>query len=1163
MALLIAVSVLSVPATAAELTDGEEAAVAEVGASAPTITAIESTASGLQISWNALSGVAGYRVYRWYDDGRGWVRLQDLSALTYTDKSVTSGKSYRYRLVGINTAGNAVTDSVTQSATYHSPALINNAETTADGIRIYWQKPDDAAKTAVFRWNGSRWQQIATADGSSYLDKDVSYGNEYRYTVRGLTSGGTFTDDDYDENGYAFSYLATPVVRVENAVGGVNISWNKVEGAVGYRVFYRGSGGWSRLASTDSTSYFDEDVRSGNSYTYTVRCITADGEHYNSYFDTSGKTVKYIAAPVLTSAESIVGGVKISWKASAGADGYRVFYRNSGGSWTRLGTTSSTSIVDTDVRAGSSYTYTVRCINAADEYISSFYGAGISCTYLSAPEFSVSNGAEGVDIRWNAVSGAEKYRVYYYGSRGWTKLADTTEPSFTDTDVESNYTYTYTVRCISADGTAFTSGYLAGKSVKYIAAPKITSLSGDKDGVQITWGAVAGAQKYRVYYYGANGWTRLTDTAGTSYYDDEVSSGYSYTYTVRCINAAGNAFMSYFKPGVSLKFISAPDFKLTQNDKSITVSWDKVEGAELYRVYLMKDGSWKKLADTTQTSFEHTAITSGETYTYTVRCLNAAGNAFTSDFREGKSLKYVETPRFAGVANTVDGVQISWHAVPGAAKYRVYYKSGSGWTKIDDTTDTTYVHTTAVSGTTYTYTVRCINAAGNAFESSYDSTGTTIHYIAAPRNLKAESERNAIRISWTASQGAAKYRVYYMGSGGWKRLTETTDTSVTDSDIVSGYTYTYTVRCVSADGNSFTSDFNHDGVACKYTVTPTLKPLELTKDGINISWSASKGAEKYRVYYYGSKGWTKMAETTSTSYLDTDVSSGYSYRYTVRCITEDGTKFTSDCDTEGVKIYYVAAPKLLSTDTDSGYLNFTWTKPNGAAKYRVYRRISGSWRRLAETTSNSFTDYEVYTGETYIYTVRVVSPDGETFLSSFDSDGFIITVTANVTPVTPSGDFVYYDQGAYNYPYGDDTIAYSGCGPTCFAMVASTLTGKTITPIDAVKWCGNKYYVDNVGTRWDYFAAASNQFGVKLVTDYDSSQFDSVITALKQGKYVISSQSAGIFTRGGHFIVLAGVTSAGKIIVYDPNGGNHYVGTAFTRGDITASGTHYWVFDKK
>ena len=86
--------------------------------------------------------------------------------------------------------------------------------------------------------------------------------------------------------------------------------------------------------------------------------------------------------------------------------------------------------------------------------------------------------------------------------------------------------------------------------------------------------------------------------------------------------------------------------------------------------------------------------------------------------------------------------------------------------------------------------------------------------------------------------------------------------------------------------------------------------------------------------------------------------------------------------------------------------------------------------------------------------------------------------------------------------------------------------------------------------------------GITMEKQLGANDTNAVVTALKQGKYVISAQSAGIFTRGGHFIVLAGVTSSGRIIVYDPNGGNHYVGETFTMSQISASGTQYWVFDK-
>ena len=240
-------------------------------------------------------------------------------------------------------------------------------------------------------------------------------------------------------------------------------------------------------------------------------------------------------------------------------------------------------------------------------------------------------------------------------------------------------------------------------------------------------------------------------------------------------------------------------------------------------------------------------------------------------------------------------------------------------------------------------------------------------------------------------------------------------------------------------------------------------------------------------------------------------------------------------------------------------MTLTWNNPNGASRYRVYKKINGSWSRLGDTSSNSYTDTDVWAGETYTYTVRVINNAGTDFYSGFDPDGFVITVEGGGGE---AGDFYYYDQTQYSYPYGDDAIAWSGCGPTCFAMVASTIKDRKITPIDAVSWCGNKYYMMGVGTYWSYFSAASDHFGITMERQLGSNETNAVISALKQGKYVISAQDTGIFTRGGHFIVLAGITSSGRIIVYDPNGWNGYIGTTFTMSEISASGTQYWVFDK-
>ncbi len=53
----------------------------------------------------------------------------------------------------------------------------------------------------------------------------------------------------------------------------------------------------------------------------------------------------------------------------------------------------------------------------------------------------------------------------------------------------------------------------------------------------------------------------------------------------------------------------------------------------------------------------------------------------------------------------------------------------------------------------------------------------------------------------------------------------------------------------------------------------------------------------------------------------------------------------------------------------------------------------------------------------------------------------------------------YYQNDYADVPYGSGSLATCGCGPTAFAMVATRYSGTTITPKDAIAWCGNSYYV--------------------------------------------------------------------------------------------------------
>ena len=303
------------------------------------------------------------------------------------------------------------------------------------------------------------------------------------------------------------------------------------------------------------------------------------------------------------------------------------------------------------------------------------------------------------------------------------------------------------------------------------------------------------------------------------------------------------------------------------------------------------------------------------------------------------------TPKISKAESVYGGVKLTWSKVKGAEKYRVYYKGSKGWTRMVDTTSTSYIDKDVSSGKNYTYTVRCINSSATKFTSGYNGKGKSIKYVAAPEISKVESVNGGVKISWNKPNGAEKYRIYYKGSKGWTRLADTTSTSYTDSKVSSGKTYTYTVRCISADAKRFTSGYNGKGKSIKYVAAPKISKTEATYNSVKISWGKVNGAEKYRVYYKSRKGWTRMVDTTSTSYIDKDVSSGKTYTYTVRCINSSANRFTSGYDSKGVTVTTSVKPSVKLDKT-----NLTLTK---GKTYMLKTTVTGTNKAVTWSSSNS------------------------------------------------------------------------------------------------------------------------------------------------------------------------------------------------------------------
>ena len=260
------------------------------------------------------------------------------------------------------------------------------------------------------------------------------------------------------------------------------------------------------------------------------------------------------------------------------------------------------------------------------------------------------------------------------------------------------------------------------------------------------------------------------------------------------------------------------------------------------------------------------------------------------------------SPKLSSVTNAATGVTIKWGKVTGAENYRVYYKTTGGWKKLTDTAKTSYTWTKAQSGMKYTFTVRCVTADGKTTTSSYDKTGKSITYLATPKLSSVTNAATGVTIKWGKVTGAAKYRVYYKTTGGWKKLVDTKSTSYTWTKAKSGTKYTFTVRSLSSTGKTV-SAYDTTGKSITYLATPKVSSVKGSSKGITIKWGKVTGAAKYRVFYKTTGGWKKLVDTKSTSYTWKKAKSGTKYTFTVRSLSSTG-KTTSAYDTKGVSIKY-------------------------------------------------------------------------------------------------------------------------------------------------------------------------------------------------------------------------------------------------------------------
>lgn len=236
-------------------------------------------------------------------------------------------------------------------------------------------------------------------------------------------------------------------------------------------------------------------------------------------------------------------------------------------------------------------------------------------------------------------------------------------------------------------------------------------------------------------------------------------------------------------------------------------------------------------------------------------------------------------------------IKISWNKIDGAVKYQLYRSTSKNGTysRLITTTKQSCINTSAVPGQIYYYKVRAIDENGNA--SDYSEIKYRTCDLARPEVTSSNiSTSGKIKLKWSKVTGAKKYIIYRSNSknGTYKKIYTLTGNSFTNNSVVPEKKYYYKVRAISDNSAANSAYSLVESRTCDLD-RPVVNAVNTTSGKIKLSWKKVTGAEKYKVYRATTKNGTYklLKTTTSIGLINTSVTSGKTYYYKVRAISEN------------------------------------------------------------------------------------------------------------------------------------------------------------------------------------------------------------------------------------------------------------------------------------
>ena len=443
---------------------------------APTVSVSLGQDNKPVLTWNKIQDAVKYEV-RAAENNGSFQTLTTITGTKLTHTSAKAGSSYEYQVRAIGDVAEANSD-WSRSVTITVPKPVEPPKPVeklpAPRLQVFsdpdsgkpiltWDPVEGAAKYEVYRQVNSQgdFEYFHSPKGTSTSLRHGSAvpGSTYGYQIRAIAADGTPGEWSYTV--YCTCDLARPHVTVSaRADGKPVLTWNKVDDAASYLVYYSTNGGdFQKLSPAKGTKLSHGSAKPGNTYTYKVQALTGQGYADSEWSEEVSFTVaqQTLEAPTLTvTNKRTTGKPYLKWNKVDGAEEYEVYRATSkSGEYTRLWGGSSTALTNGSAKAGTTYYYKVRAL-AADGTTSEWSEIRTRTCDLAQPDVKVTLRSDGKPVlTWQKVSGAVKYEVWRRTDGGdFVRLTTVSGTKLTNSSAKSGHTYTYKVRALASRSAA-------------------------------------------------------------------------------------------------------------------------------------------------------------------------------------------------------------------------------------------------------------------------------------------------------------------------------------------------------------------------------------------------------------------------------------------------------------------------------------------------------------------------------------------------------------------------------------------------------------------------------------------------------------------------------------------------------------------------------------